>query len=37
MNGQRTGKKLEADTIVDESDESVSDLDEWPEDWEDDD
>lgn len=26
--------KLEADTIVDESDESVSDLDEWPEDWE---
>ena len=29
--------KLEADTIVDESDESVSDLDEWPEDWEDDD
>lgn len=28
--------KLEADTIVDESDESVSDLDEWPEDWEDD-
>ena len=27
----------EADTIVDESDESVSDLDEWPEDWEDDD
>ena len=29
--------KLEANTIVDESDESVSDLDEWPEDWEDDD
>ena len=29
--------KLEADTVVDESDESVSDLDEWPEDWEDDD
>lgn len=28
--------KLEANTIVDESDESVSDLDEWPEDWEDD-
>ena len=28
--------KLEADTIIDESDESVSDLDEWPEDWEDD-
>ena len=28
--------KLEADTIVDESDESISDLDEWPEDWEDD-
>lgn len=27
--------KLEANTIVDESDESVSDLDEWPEDWED--
>ena len=26
--------KLEADTIVDESDESVSDLDEWPDDWE---
>lgn len=29
--------KLETGTIVDESDESVSDLDEWPEDWEDDD
>ena len=29
--------KLEADTIIDESDESTSDLDEWPEDWEDDD
>lgn len=28
--------KLEANTIIDESDESVSDLDEWPEDWEDD-
>ena len=30
-------EKEEANTIVDESDESISDLDEWPEDWEDED